>query len=62
MTQVTVELTHAIIVEATEKRIVIEINKQCYLNVLTTGFPHDHKVGERVPILSYLRMKDKPNG
>lgn len=60
--QVTAELTTAVIVEATEKRIVIEINKSCYLNVITAGFPHDHKAGDIVPILTYLKRKENPNG
>lgn len=60
--QVTVELTTAKIVEVSEKRLVIEINKGCYLNVIWAGFPHDHKTGDVVPILAYLKMKENPNG
>lgn len=62
MKQVTAELTTGIIVEANETRLVIEINKSCYLNVMVGGFPHDHKAGDVVPILTYLKMKENPDG
>lgn len=57
LSQKTCELTHAVIVEATTKRIVLEINKWCHLNIQVEGYEHDHKVGEVVPILAYLRIK-----
>lgn len=55
--QQTAELTTALIVEANEKRIVLEINKWCHLNIQIQGYEHDHKVGEVVPILTILRIK-----
>lgn len=57
VTQKTCELTHATIVEANKKRIVLEINKWCHLNIQVEGYEHDHKVGEVVPILTFLRIK-----
>lgn len=56
ISQQTVELTTATIVEANEKRIVVQISKGCYLNVQVAGYQHDHKVGEVVPILAILRI------
>lgn len=55
--QQTVELTTAKIVEASQKRIVIEVNKDCYLNcIVPLGYHHDMKVGEIVPLLAILRI------
>lgn len=54
--QKTVELSTAIVVEANEKRIVLQINNVCHLVVLTHGYLHDHKVGEVVPLLAILRI------
>lgn len=55
--QQTVELTTALIVEATKKRIVIQVNKDCHLNVIIPpDCVHDMKVGEIVPLLAILRI------
>lgn len=54
--QQTCELSIGTIVEATEKRIVIQVNKVCHLLVNVEGYVHDHKAGEQVPICSILRI------
>lgn len=55
--QQTVELTTAKVVEANEKRIILEVNKNCYLNVIIpSGHTHDMKAGEVVPLLAILRI------
>lgn len=55
--QQNVELTTVKVVEASEKRIVLEITKECYLNAIVPhGYYHDHKVGEVVPLLAILRI------
>lgn len=55
--QQNVELTTAKIVEANQKRIVIEVSKDCYLNcIIPHDYFHDHFVGEVVPLLAILRI------
>lgn len=55
--QQNVELTTVKIIEASTKRLVLEVNKDCYLNcIIPEGYHHDHKPGEIVPLLAILRI------
>lgn len=54
--QQTVELTTGTILEANEKRIVIAIRDDVLISQIPSGYRHDHKAGEIVPILSILRI------
>lgn len=55
--QQTVELITCKIIEVAHTRIVIEVNKNCYLNaIIPHGYRHDMKVGEIVPLLAILRV------